>query len=55
MSSEFPDKSNFWRLKGFEVVEKRGWVRKIRSQAKERLSKRVYEEYMKQVDWESII
>ena len=53
--SKYPDKVKFWRQKGFDVIEKRGWTRKIRSEAKERLSQREYEESMKQVGWESII
>lgn len=53
--SKYPDKANFWRQKGFNVVEKRGWVRKIRSLAKERLNHQEYVDCMKQVGWESII
>jgi hypothetical protein len=53
--SQFLDKVAFWRSKGFDVVEKPGWCRVIRSEAKERLSQHVYEQYMKQVGWASII
>ena len=53
--SKHPDKVNFWRQKGFVVIEKRGWVRKIRGLAKERLSQQDYVDCMKQVGWESII
>jgi|1186.fasta_scaffold1181233_1 hypothetical protein len=53
--SKYPDKANFWRKRSFVVVEKRGWVRVIRSEAKENLSPQEYEESMKQVGWESII
>ncbi|MCC2375817.1 hypothetical protein M3641_27405 [Bacillus cereus] len=53
--SKYPDKARFWRRKGFEVIEKRGWTRKIRSEAKKRLSQQEYVTCMKQVGWESII
>lgn len=53
--SKYPDKVKFWRQKGFEVIEKRGWTRKIRSEAKKILRPKEYEESMKQVGWESII
>jgi hypothetical protein len=53
--SKHPDKVDFWRKKGFDVVEKRGWVRKIRSLAKERLSQQEYVDCMKQVGWVSIL
>ncbi|MEX6700192.1 hypothetical protein ABS315_11285 [Peribacillus frigoritolerans] len=53
--SKYPNKVDFWRQKGFDVVEQRGWVRKVRSLAKERLSQQEYVDCMKQVGWESII
>lgn len=53
--SKYPNKVEFWRGKGFDVVEKRGWVRKIRSEAKKALDPKEYEECMKQVGWDTII
>jgi hypothetical protein len=53
--SKYPDKVDFWRKRGFDVIEKRGWTRKIRSEAKEILSPREYEYCMQQVGWASII
>lgn len=53
--SKHPKKIDFWRQRGFNVEEKRGWVRKIGSQARECLSPQEYIEYMKKVGWESII
>jgi hypothetical protein len=53
--SNYPNKVEFWRNRGFDVVEKRGWVRVIRSEAKERFSQWEYEYCMQQVGWASII
>ncbi len=51
----YPDKVAFCRQRGFYVEEKRGWVRIIRSQAKERLNEKEYKDCMRLVGWESII
>ncbi|NMD72799.1 hypothetical protein HHO41_21490 [Bacillus sp. DNRA2] len=53
--SRKPDIVALWRSKDIPVIEKRGWVRVVRSIAKQRLSEQEYISCMKQVGWESII
>lgn len=45
----------YCRMNGIDVVEKRGWTRKARSQAKKKLSEQTYIDFMKHIGWESII